>query len=286
MGETEPERQLEVRVDRRQERLQHVVDEVAAADGNENAESGRYRGARAEGPGANDILTQRGLPGETDAPLTIRRIPERLLPTKSQPATAIPNIARSKHGYLTGDQARRNSNCRVRLPGRTARAGADQTVNVPLFIGFVMLIVVTLAIVIEVGRLRSVKRRRRQASSAPPRRLVHLEQRMKTAFEGPRESYGELFAEFSIWRRLGITRMDVRTRNEWRILNIFTRSLIVRHLWETLGSLVKGPASVNVDVGAPDAMIWTAAETERFNDCGVIAPWTKNAGHVGTLISE
>jgi hypothetical protein len=108
---------------------------------------------------------------------------------------------------------------------------------------------------------------------------------MVSAFEGPRKTYGDIFAEFSIWRQLDNTRMDVRTKGGWSLLNLFTRSLIVRHLWQTLEGLVSGTVLVNVDAGSKDAILWTEAQTAKFNDCGVLAPWVPVKGRAGTLIS-
>ncbi len=158
--------------------------------------------------------------------------------------------------------------------------------NLTLTIGLILLVFLGLAIAIEVSRLNAKKRRRKRASLAPPRRSQHLEKRMVAAFAGPRQTYGDCFAEFSVWRQLDSTRMDVRTRGPWQALNAFTRSLIVRHLWQTLEGLVHGSVLVSVDSGSRDAILWTAEKTAEFNDCGVVAPWIpKKGGRVGTLIS-
>jgi hypothetical protein len=157
--------------------------------------------------------------------------------------------------------------------------------NVPLTIGIVLLIIISLAIAIELNRLRSTKRRRLRASIAPPRRSPHLEKRMIAAFAGPTKIHGECFAEFSIWRQSDNTRMDVKTRGPWAVLDVFTRSLILRHLWQTLEGFVKGTILISVDAGTSRAMLWSAKETEQFNDRGVRAPWLPSTGRVGTLIS-
>ena len=157
--------------------------------------------------------------------------------------------------------------------------------NLPLTFGIIVLAVVSLAIVIELTRVRSRRRRRLRATTAPPRRSKTLERRMLEAFTGPRKVYGDLFAEFSVWRQSENARMDVRTRGDWQVLNVFTRSLIARHLWQTLADLVKGTAVVRVDLGTPDAIVWNATATERFNDEGVVPAWVPVKGRVGTLIS-
>jgi len=58
LQEVERERQLQVRIDGRQERLQHVVAEMTVADGDEHAERG-CRARRTQDAGANDVLTHR-----------------------------------------------------------------------------------------------------------------------------------------------------------------------------------------------------------------------------------
>jgi hypothetical protein len=157
--------------------------------------------------------------------------------------------------------------------------------NLPLTIGIVLLVIIGLAIAIEFNRGRSKKLRRQRAAIAPPRRSLHLEKRMVAAFEGPRKTYGDVFAEFSIWRQVDNTRMEVRTKGGWTLLNLFTRSMIVRHLWKTLAGLVNGNVHVNVDLGSRHAMVWTAAQTEQFDDQGVQPPWIPVKGRAGTLIS-
>jgi hypothetical protein len=157
--------------------------------------------------------------------------------------------------------------------------------NLPLTIGIAVLVIITLAIVIEMGRSRSKKLRRQKAAIAPPRRSQHLERRMVSAFAGPRKTYGDCFAEFSIWRQMDTTRMDVRTKGAWLVLDLFTRSMTVRYLWQMLDALVKGPVTVNVDLGSRDAMVWSKAANDAFNDKGVVPPWIPVKGRVGTLIS-
>jgi hypothetical protein len=157
--------------------------------------------------------------------------------------------------------------------------------NIPLTVGLVLLAIIGLAIVIEFNRERTKKRRRRALLTAPPKRSVHLERQMLKAFAGPRENYGDCFAEFTIVRQPDTTRMNVTTRGAWQFLGVFTRRLIIRHLWTSLRALAKGHVLVCVDLGAPDAVIWTSKETEEFNDCGVVAPWVAAKGRAGTLIS-
>jgi len=155
--------------------------------------------------------------------------------------------------------------------------------NLPLAAGVLLLAIVLLGIGIEVYRLQARKRRRRVAVSAPPRRLPHLERRMADAFSGPRAVYGDLFAEFSIWRQSDTTRMDVATRDPWHGLNAFTQSLILRHLWRSLTEFARNNVLVHVDSGTPRAIVWSAMSTENFNDGGKLEPWAPVKGRVGTL---
>lgn len=157
--------------------------------------------------------------------------------------------------------------------------------NLTLLAGLAVLAVVALGIAIEVYRLRSSKRRRRRAAQGPPRRLPHLERRMADAFSGPRASFGDCFAEFSIWRQSDTTRMDVATKRTWHTLNAFTQSLIVRHLWRSLAQFAKNTVLVQVDPGTQHAIVWSAASTQQFDDKGVPEPWMPAKGRVGTLIS-
>lgn len=157
--------------------------------------------------------------------------------------------------------------------------------NVPVTLGVLTLIVVAIAIVVEVGRKRADAKKRRRAANAPPQRRPHLERQMLAAFEGPRKTYGEIFGSFSVWRQYETTRMEISTGAPWLGLNTFTRSLIVRHLWRMLETFAKTTAVVYVDTGAPGAMVWTAASTAAFDDCGVAEPWAPAKGRAGTLIS-
>jgi hypothetical protein len=140
--------------------------------------------------------------------------------------------------------------------------------NLPLAIGIAVLVIISFAIANEMGRMRTKTVRRQRASIEPPRRSQHLEKRMVSAFAGPRKTYGDCFAEFSVWRQ---------AEN--------TRSMTVRYLWQALDGLVKGPVTVNVDLGSRDAMVWSKAANDAFKDKGVVPPWIPVKGRVGTLIS-
>jgi hypothetical protein len=158
-------------------------------------------------------------------------------------------------------------------------------VNVTLAVGLFVLAAVGLGIAIEVYRLTHQKRRKRRAGQAPPLRLPQLEKRMADAFSGPRAIYGDCFAEFSIWRQSETTRMDVSTKSAWMALNLFTRSMIVRHLWRQLSSFAKNTVLVHIDPGTPHAITWSALSTQQFDDKGILEPWAPAKGRVGTLLS-
>jgi hypothetical protein len=158
-------------------------------------------------------------------------------------------------------------------------------VNLTLALGIVVLAVIGLGIAIEVYRLQSAKRRKRRAATGPARRSLHLERRMADAFRGPREAYGDIFEGFSVMRLADTTQMDVNTKGPWLTLNVFTRSLIIRHLWRSLEKLARNTVTVRVDPGSPGAMVWTAKQTAEFNDGGKMEPWAPARGKAGTLIS-
>jgi hypothetical protein len=158
-------------------------------------------------------------------------------------------------------------------------------VNLTLELGIVVLVVIGLGIVIEVYRLAAAKRRKRRAAALPARRSPHLERRLAEAFRGPREAYGDVFAGFSVMRQADMTQMDVSTKGPWQTLNLFTRSLIIRHLWRSLEKLARNTVTVRVDPGAPGSMLWTAKQTAEFNDGGKMEPWAPARGRAGTLIS-
>jgi hypothetical protein len=158
-------------------------------------------------------------------------------------------------------------------------------VNLTLELGIVVLVVIGIAIAIEVYRLGAAKSRKRRAAAGPARRAPHLERSMAEAFRGPREAYGDVFAGFSVMRLADTTQMDVWTKGPWQTLNLFTRSLIVRHLWRSLEKLARNTVTVRVDAGAPGSVIWTAKQTAEFNDGGKMEPWAPARGKAGTLIS-
>ena len=156
--------------------------------------------------------------------------------------------------------------------------------NLTLELGIVVLVVIGLGIAIEVYRLSAAKRRKRRAASGPARRSPH---RAPDGRRLPRTARGVRRCVFrlSVMRVADTTQMDVATKGPWQTLNLFTRSLIVRHLWRSLEKLARNTVTVRVDPGAPGSMTWTVKQTAEFNDGGVPDPWSPAKGRVGTLIS-
>jgi hypothetical protein len=103
-----------------------------------------------------------------------------------------------------------------------------------------------------------------------PRRQPFLEERIRDAFVGPREKYGEIFVNYEIWRRDREIRMELSAADPFAQLNEFTRCLIIRHLWRALEKFAAGSVVV-VDM---PPQIWTRAIDDQFEDHG-IDPWAR-----------
>jgi hypothetical protein len=146
---------------------------------------------------------------------------------------------------------------------------------IPLYLISAALLALALMIVIEVLRLHAGPRVKTPVRRRPRRQPV-LEERMRSAFEGPRQDYGEIFVSYAVWRRENQTRLELFSGDPWLQLNEFTRSIIVRHLWRALEALVQGSVVV---VDAPQQM-WTAEINLKFDDKG-IDPWKPGAPRSG-----
>jgi hypothetical protein len=131
------------------------------------------------------------------------------------------------------------------------------------------LLALALLIVIEVVRMRAAHKTRVRMRPRHPRRQPALEDRMRSAFEGPRAAYGDIFVSYMIWRRERETRLELFAGDPWLALNEFTRSLVVRHLWRTLEALAKGSVVI---VDSPSQQ-WSKQIDEQFDDNGM-DPWT------------
>jgi hypothetical protein len=71
-----------------------------------------------------------------------------------------------------------------------------------------------------------------------------------------------------VWRRETETRLELFAGDPWLVLNEFTRSLVVRHLWRALETLVQGSVVI---VDTPSQQ-WSKTIDAAFDDRGV-DPW-------------
>jgi len=138
-------------------------------------------------------------------------------------------------------------------------------------IAFVIAMIALVALAVLIGV--EIRRQRPPAAVVvpkriPPRRDPLLEERIRSAFDGPREKHGGIFVTYAIWRRGHETRMELFAADPFTQLNEFTRCLIVRHLWRALEALVDGAVVV---VDSPPQR-WSKSVDEKFNDHG-IDPW-------------
>ena len=138
-------------------------------------------------------------------------------------------------------------------------------------IAFVIAVVALIALAVMIGL--EIRRQRTKTTVAfakrvVPRRQPQLEDRIRSAFDGPREKHGEIFLSYAIWNREHETRMELFAAEPFSQLNEFTRCLIVRHLWRALEELAEGSVVV---VDAP-AQVWSKTVDAKFHDHG-IDPW-------------
>jgi hypothetical protein len=138
---------------------------------------------------------------------------------------------------------------------------------IALIIAVIALIALSAMIGLEISRGRkraTVVVRRRSV----PRRQPLLEERIRSAFDGPREKHGDIFVSYAIWKRDHETRLELFAADPFAQLNEFTRCLIVRHLWRALEALSEGAVVV---VDSPP-QVWSRSINEKFQDRGV-DPW-------------
>ena len=148
---------------------------------------------------------------------------------------------------------------------------------IPVYLVSAALLALVIMIVIEVLRLRAGSRMKTRVPQRVPRRQPILEDRIRSAFEGPRAQYGEIFVNYTIWRRDNETRLELFSGDPWLRLDLFTRSLVVRHLWRALEALAQGTVVV---VDAP-AQQWSKEIDAKFNDTGV-DPWGPRTPTLGS----
>jgi hypothetical protein len=147
------------------------------------------------------------------------------------------------------------------------------TLVVLVIVGVVVLAVLA---VLAVLRWRADAR----ARALPPRkRALDLEARIKTVLAGPRQKYGDIFTDYSVWKAGRETRLELVATDQWGRLNEFTRCLVVRYLWRVLESLAGG-AVVVVDEPAQE---WNVEIDTGFRDQGF--DW-KTFGHGPQFVEE
>ena len=140
---------------------------------------------------------------------------------------------------------------------------------VPLVLASIVLAALVVMIVAEILRLRAAARRPKvRRRHRHPRRQEVLEERIRGAFDGPREQFGDIFVNYMVWRRETETRLELFAGDPWLRLNEFTRSLVVRHLWRALEALVQGSVVI---VDRP-SQHWSKTIDAAFDDRGV-DPW-------------
>src|SRR5580704_9826227 len=122
-----------------------------------------------------------------------------------------------------------------------------------------LVVVIAVLAVLAWIRLRNeaLARIRSQRKRAPD-----LEARIKTVLAGPRQKYGDIFTDYSVWKSERETRLELVATDQWGKLNEFTRCLVVRYLWRVLESLAGGAVvvvdqppqewNVEVDTGLRD----------------------------------
>jgi hypothetical protein len=145
-------------------------------------------------------------------------------------------------------------------------------------LGVIILGVVVLALLAVFAILRwraeAQARIRSQRKRAPD-----LEARIKTVLAGPRQKYGDIFTDYSVWKSEQETRLELTATDQWGRLNEFTRCLVVRYLWRVLESL-SGGAVVVVDQPPQE---WNVEVDTGFRDQGF--DW-KTFGHGPQFVEE
>ena len=151
----------------------------------------------------------------------------------------------------------------------------------------IALVIAVVALISLAGMIGvEITRQRKRASVVTPKRVVPrrqplLEDRIKSAFDGPREKHGDIFVSYAIWKRDHETRMELFAADPFAKLNEFTRCLIVRHLWRSLEELSTGAVVV---VDSPP-QVWTRTVNDGFRDHG-IDPWQRIIPAVGSIAPQ
>jgi hypothetical protein len=161
------------------------------------------------------------------------------------------------------------SNGEVRFTGRAE-------MNMFGWLIAVVVVVLAVLVVFAIMRMRANARIRSQPMR---KRALDLEARVKTVLTGPRQKYGDIFADYSVWRSDRETRLELVATDRWSRLNEFTRCLVVRYLWRVLESLAGG-AVVVVDQPPQE---WNVEVDAGFRDQGF--DW-KTFGHGPQFVEE
>jgi hypothetical protein len=144
----------------------------------------------------------------------------------------------------------------------------------------VALAVVILAVLAAITFVALHWRKREHVKTLTTRtRAPELEARIKTVLTGPRQKYGDIFTDYSVWKTDRETRLELTATAQWSRLNEFTRCLVVRYLWRVLESLAGG-AVVIVDSPPQE---WNVEVDSGFRDQGF--DW-KTFGHGPQFIEE
>jgi hypothetical protein len=137
---------------------------------------------------------------------------------------------------------------------------------VALAVAIAVLVLLVVLAAIGVGRQRARARtwKRVRPPVAQPRRSPELEARIRTVLVGPRQKFGDIFIDYTVWKTDRETRLELVAGDPWKQLNEFSRCLVVRYLWRVLESL-SGGAVVIVDV--PE-QLWNEEVDSGFRDQG------------------
>jgi len=94
-----------------------------------------------------------------------------------------------------------------------------------LVIAIIGAIVVAILAVLAVLRWRAEAQARIRSQR---KRAPDLEARIKTVLAGPKQKYGDIFTDYSVWKSEQETRLELTATDQWGRLNEFTRCLVVR----------------------------------------------------------
>lgn len=124
-----------------------------------------------------------------------------------------------------------------------------------------LVVVIAILAILAALRLRAEAQARIRSQR---KRAPDLEARIKTVLAGPKQKYGDIFTDYSVWKSERETRLELTATDQWGRLNEFTRCLVVRYLWRVLESLAGG-AVVVVDQPPQE---WNVEVDSGFRDQG------------------